>query len=750
MKLFFLFILMTVGIASAEPLLAQEAKVSLRMENQRLEDVLKAVEKQTDLVFIYDSNIIDVDHKVSVNTQGENVYELLNSVFAQNEVAYTVINNKVVLSKATKAQQEGTTIKGTILDVTGLPIIGANVTIKGTTIGTITDLDGNFSLQIPQNAILTISYIGYKPMEVNTQGKKTFNLVLKEDAEALEEVVVIGYGVQKKADLTGAVASVKAKDLNVESNTNIMRALQGKMSGVEIVSNGGEPGNGNSVMIRGVGTFNNNAPLYIVDGMYMDGIDFINPNDIESIDVLKDASSAAIYGSRAANGVIIVTTKSGSNTSGVPTITASANLGFQNASKKIDVLNASQWSQITTESRQAAGLDALPLALNPEADNDFQDLMMQTGLMQTYNVSAKGGSQNFKYYVGGGYTNQDGIISQTGYERLNLQVKTEFKKGILTVGENVLISFERQKPSTRNVSRKGGIVGSMLNSIPAYNIYDENQDGGYNGPTGDALTWANPVAIMDMTAKRNEYSKTYVNTYAELELPYNLKYKLNVNTDLKNDYGMDFVPHYSMGLNSNDRNMLSETRGNNKNLLIENLLTFDKTFGDHKLTALAGYTFQYNKYRTMGVNSSNMPDGLYVADAATETLGTGSLIKNSLNSVLARIFYSYKNRYLLTATYRRDGSSKFMEDNQHGDFPSMSLGWNIKEENFMQKFDFLDMMKLRAGYGVLGNQEVGNYLYSSTVSSSINYLKNGNEMWNGAFPKTFASPSIKWEETKMT
>lgn len=639
-------------------------------------------------------------------------------------------------------------ITGTVIDGKGEAIIGANIIEKGTTNGVITDIDGKFSIEVANNATLQITYIGYTSQEIMIKDQQYLKITLKEDTHNLDEVVVVGYGTMKKRDLTGAVASIKAENLNVESNTNVLRALQGKIAGVEIVSNGGTPGNNTNVMIRGIGTFNNNVPLYIVDGMYVDNISFLNPNDIESIDVLKDASSAAIYGSRAANGVIIVTTKEGTDSSGVPTITASANVGFQQATKKIDLLNADEWINISTISRKASGLSVLDMAANAQADIDWQDEVMHTGLMQNYNLSAQGGSKNFKYYVGGGYMNQDGIIKETNYERMNLQVKTEFKKGILTVGENVLVSYERNNLLPTGF---GGIVVTMLNSIPTYSIYDKTQDGGYNGPWGDALPLSNPVGIMNMQGEKKEYNKTYVNTYAIVDLPFDLQYKLNVNTDLYGDYSYSFLPHYQMGLVINNRNTLTENRGQTKRMLIENLLTFDKKFGDgHKITALLGYTFQRDKYRKLSARGSFMPDGITVVDVATETNGGSNETVAALVSYLGRLFYSYKDRYLLTVTMRRDGSSKFMKNNRFGNFPSFSVGWNVKEESFMKRFQNLDMLKIRAGYGVLGNQEIGNYLFSSDVTANINYLIDGTTMWNGSFPKVFASPSIKWESTKMT
>lgn len=758
MKLTFLFITVCFMQVSAT-VYSQNTRFDFAVKNIAVADILREIEDKSDFRFFYQREQVDVEKKIDLNVSGNTVEEILEIIFSDQTVEFDVRTDNLILIKPTvpksslpdRAAQQPGTITGIVTDTNGQPLPGVTVLVKGTTTGTISNADGNYSLtNVPENATLVFSFVGMRSLEQNVGNQSTINVSMEEETIGIEEVVAVGYGVQRKVDLTGAVGNVKAENLNIEGSPNILSSLQGKLAGVEIVSAGGEPGSNTNVMIRGVGTFNNNSPLYIVDGMYMDNINFLNPADIESIDVLKDASSAAIYGSRAANGVIIVTTKSGSDTNGVPTISASANIGFQQTTKKIDVLNASDWITISTISREAAGRPPLDMALEQQADINWQDELMQMGLMQNYNISAQGGTQSFYYYIGGGYTNQEGIIKNTDYDRLNFQVKSEFKKGIVTVGENIITSFETRNPVERRVSRVGGIVGSMLNSIPTYNIYNPENDGGYNGPWGDAITWANPVGMINLQQENREHYKTFVNTYLMLDFNEHLQYKLNVNTNLTGNNSFSFEPHYTMGLNARDRNTMSESRGQTKSYLIENLVTYDRTFDNHKLTVLAGYTFQNNKYRVLSAGGSYMADGITVIDAATETEGGSNQTVSSLTSYLGRIFYSYKNKYLLSATIRRDGSSKFLGNNRYGYFPSFSLGWNIGEESFMANFENLDMFKLRAGYGVLGNQEVGNYLYSADVNSNINYLVDGSNLWPGAFPKIFASPSIKWENTEMT
>lgn len=376
-----------------------------------------------------------------------------------------IINATTNVDYLDATQQQNSCI-GIVKDSKGEAIIGASVVVKNTTNGTITDFDGNFSLNnVKKGDILQISFIGYKSQEVVWDGK-SLDVTLHDNTELLDEVVVIGYGTQRKADLTGSVANVSADKLNTQSNTTIGQALQGKIAGVDIVSQGGAPGGSTKVMVRGIGTLNNSSPLYIVDGMYMSSIDHINPSDIESIDVLKDASSAAIYGSRAANGVIIVTTKTGSNTEGKPIIDLSANVGVSSPTKYLDMLDAAGWAKVTTVSREAAGMAPLEMAqdLASKPDNDWQDIMFNPALIQNYNLSIKGGGKYSNYYNSIGYTNQDGVIKGTNYQRYTVQSKLDFKRGIFQAGTNLILTYDQDKPLLED--SRGGFVGHILQSVP--------------------------------------------------------------------------------------------------------------------------------------------------------------------------------------------------------------------------------------------------------------------------------------------
>lgn len=735
---------------------SQNAKVSIRMNNVKLDKILNEIENQTDYLFIY-NNQVDINKITSVKVKNEAVAQVLDKILSGTGINYELEGTHIILTteaiKDLHAQQQAKTVTGTVTDVSGEPIIGANIRIKGTTTGTITDIDGNFSIEAEPQSVIEVSYIGYLTQETVINNQKSIRFLLKEDTKTLDEVVVIGYGVQKKADLTGSVANINTEKLNTQSNANIGQALQGKIAGVDIVSQGGAPGSGTRIMVRGIGTLNNASPLYIVDGMYMNSIDHINPNDIASIDVLKDASSAAIYGSRAANGVIIVTTKEGSNTEGKPIIDLSVNLGISTASKFLDMLDAKGWAEVTTIARQAIGKPALDMAtdLANKPDNDWQDIMFRPALMQNYNLSVKGGGKYSTYYTGLGYFNQDGIVKGTNYQRYNIQSKNDYKRGIFSAGTNLIISFSHDKPLHQEL--RGGMIGTILQSVPTLEKYDDTREGGYGGTYGDVVNIPHPLAIIDdnIMDRYNENVKIFANLYAQIELFKGLKYKLNLTPDFSFERYKNYLNKYDFGLATNSITQLTESQRRGRNILVENLLTFDRTFGEHKISALAGYTYQDSRFRHIQAYGEGLPQGLEEIDAATTNRSNeGNSWRSVLTSILGRVFYSYQNKYLFTATIRRDGSSKFGKNNRYGYFPSFSLGWNVAEEKFMENVHWLDQLKLRGGYGVLGNQEIDNYQYSSTITTGINYPDGNGGLLQGAFPKNFANPDIKWEETAMT
>lgn len=652
-------------------------------------------------------------------------------------------------------------ITGQVTDAeTNNPVFKAAVMIKGTQKGTYTDEKGQYSIDAPAGSTLLITSMEYDLSEVTVGNNTTINVTLKPKVSGLNEVVVIGYGTVKKKDLTGAIASLKAADIKTEGVSNVGRSLQGKLPGVTVESAGGDPGAGTRILIRGVGTLNNADPLYLVDGVQVANINNIAPGDIESMDVLKDASAAAIYGSRAANGVVLVTTKNGK--SGKPVFNFRTNLGSQTLAKKYEVLNAEEWATVSNAAHDAgnggAGLPRLDIAANPSslgAGTDWQKAIYRTAPIQQYYLSASGGSDFSRYSVSGEYTDQKGIVDMTGYKRYGVRAKTESTKGILKFGQTFLATREKWNQMSTGWGGQGGnAVGSAMKMIPTYQIYDENAIGGYAGASGSVVNIPNPVALLHLEDVSYELTSFLANAYAEVALRPYLKYKFNLGYTTSFGTTDDYVRRHEVGdLFKQNTNDMSRVQERDQLVLLENTLNFNKDFGKHSIQALAGYSYQKTRYNYNLMAKTNLPDGIKELDAAsgTATVG-GNSAESVLLSTLGRLIYSYDNRYLLTASFRRDGSSRFAAAHRYGSFPSVAVGWNINNEHFWHVDpQVVSSLKLRASYGILGNQEIGDYQYSAAIASNINYvLGETQQKWFGAIQTAYASPNIKWENTATT
>jgi TonB-dependent starch-binding outer membrane protein SusC len=631
-------------------------------------------------------------------------------------------------------------ITGKITDAqTKEPVANASVLIKGkSTGGTTTDDNGAFSINASPGDRLVITSTEYAAVEVPVGDAGTVTVQMNRLVSNLNEVVVIGYGTVRKKDLTGAVTSLKGSEMKAEGIINVSRALQGKMPGVTIESAGGDPGTGTRILIRGVGTLGNASPLYLVDGVPAAGINNISPADIESVDVLKDASAAAIYGSRAANGVVLITTKTGKP--GKPVITFNTNLGVQKLAKKYDVLNAEEWATVNNAAHDAAGLPRLAIAANPSqlgAGTDWQDAIFRSAALQQYNLSVSGGSQTSRYSISGEYNDQQGIVDVTGYKRYGMRAKSETTKGRLKIGETILLSREKFIRMPGGWGGQGGNpVGSAVKMIPVFNIYDTAAIGGYGGAYGPVVNVANPVAQLNMERITYELTSLLANAFAEVTILPSLKYKFNLG------YTSSFGNTDDYYKRNKERNVL---------VLLENTLHYNQDFGKHSVQALAGYTYQRFNYNYLNAAKTNLPDGVEELDAGAGTATVnGNSTESVLLSMLGRVIYSYDNRYLLTASFRRDGSSRFNKANRYGNFPSIALGWNVSNESFFKSFpNVLSTLKLRGSFGILGNQEIGDYQYNIAISSNVNYVTGEDQhKWFGAIQTAFVSPIIKWENTR--
>ncbi len=689
-------------------------------------------------------------------------------------------------------------IKGVVVSGgDNLPLPGVNVVVKGTSIGTITDLDGQFSFAVPAKSMLSITYIGYKPLEVAADGSKLMNITLQEDTETLDEVVVVGYGVQKKSVVTAAISRVTAEDLNNTTPSRIEDALKGKVSGVQITQSSGQPGADSKVRIRGVGTVNNSEPLYIVDGMPVDGgINYLNPTDIQSVEILKDAASAAIYGARAANGVILVTTKSG--VSGKTNITYDFTYGLQNPWKKRSVLNATEYMTLMNE---VAVNDGNAPKYLPEQiasagkGTDWQDETFNYDApVQSHQVSVNGGSEKIVYFLSLGYYDQEGIVGgnygKSNYNRWSLRTnstynvfETKDRSFLNKMRVGVNISYARAKSSAIETnSEYGSILGSALAFDPTVPVYAANPESVlasypnavkdkngkvYSIPAGGFQEIANPVGMLNApTSSTLNEDKFVASFWGELDLYEGLKFKSSYGADLAfwgND-GYTF-PYFlaTQGKNITQSSVFSNMhRG--FTWQVENTLTYTKTFDDkHNLTVLLGqsakeYTLRElygDDYDLLETNPDKANINSAIADRDEERVagGTGGFSNQTLASYFGRIDYNFDERYMIQATVRRDGSSNFGPNHKWAVFPSVSLGWNVTNEAFMDsRPDWFSNLKLRASWGKNGNERIGQFRYTSLMDGGQNYYFGSGDnakMQYGSSPSKIANPNVKWEESEQ-
>lgn len=649
--------------------------------------------------------------------------------------------------------QAQNTITGTIRDSkTAQSIVGATVTVKGTTNATMTDFDGTYKINgINANDVLIFTYVGYATTVEAINGRNVIDVSLKEESNALNEVVVIGYGSVKKSGATGAISSLKAKQLDAQSNTNLGSAIQGKVAGVTVEAAGGSPGSGTRIQIRGAGSLNNNNPLILVDDIQVASMNNLSPNDIESIEVLKDAAAAAIYGSRAANGVIIITTKNGKK--GDIKVSLDVFGGVASVTKQLGLLNQEEWAKVSNAAYSAAGKAPLPIALNPEVGGEgvnYQDEIFRVAPTQNYSLGFLGGSDNLKYSMSLNYYNQEGVIKETDYDRFSMRVKSDYKKGIFKIGETVLLTKEKRKELPNVPGQGRNVLGSAITMIPGFAIYNENAVGGYGGASGPVTDIFNPVAALNLLDVTSDTYQALINTYLEATLFEGFKYKLNLGATVS-DYKRDnYTPRYEVGgFFKNLDNDLSHVDESNIYTQVENTLNYTKSFGKNYLNALVGYTVYNNTFKSVTSSVSGIPDNIYTLSGAIQPAASGYNLENNLVSYLGRVIYSYNDKYSLSATIRRDGSSRFSPNNKWGNFPSVSAAWGIGKETFFTNLKTpITDLKIRASYGVLGNQEIGDYQYLGLITSGISYgIGEPNTLWNGNIQTNSPAVNLKWEET---
>jgi len=660
--------------------------------------------------------------------------------------------------------QQTRTITGVVSDVSG-PVIGANVVVRGTTNGAVTDADGRFTItNVPNNAVLQVSYIGYIPREVNVGNQTRLEIMITEDVAALEEVVVVGYGTMQKRDVTGSVGQVQADAIQSLGAPRIDQALVGQLAGVQVISTTGQPGEGLNIRIRGVGSISaGTSPLYVVDGFPEANIQMLSPDDIESIDILKDASATAIYGSRGANGVVLITTKRGKE--GKATINLDVYYGWQSVLRKPEFLTMEQQAQYyydgiihqnLDENRDMSNSDPTKwyypvpetvmnvLNGNIRESHDPFDYIFQTAPQQNYSLSARGGTRDIKYSVSGSYMSQDGIIVASGFDRYTVRANIDAQ---LNQWVSMKFNINSSYSTSLNIRSYGGsgdaegILGAATTWQYWYPLF--NEDGSYYSGYGQDATnnvW-NPMAQAYEIKRMNESYRTMGNFVTDIKITKELNFNIMLGATNNNSHSYSFVPQLEVFNNTATGN---DSRSNSLSWITESMLTYQKKFNAHSLNVMAAYTTQQNNSGSNSVTSQDYPNNMvYTLNAASDpkTSGSSSESQWSLISYLARVNYNYNSKYYLTTSIRADGSSRFGRDNKYGYFPSASIMWRMSEESFMKSISLINDLKLRVSYGVTGNHDIGNYAHLATVAYP-SYAQFGG----GMNPNNIENTMLTWEK----
>lgn len=775
---------------------AQTATVNISVQNATLENVLKQIEKQSEFLFFYNLEEINKDEKISINKKNANIQEVLDAIATKTGLKYTIKDRHIVLTSEGRSistvTQQIQKLSGVVSDNFG-PIVGASVIIKGTTTGIVTDMNGNFLLEnVKKGDVIQVSYIGYMTQEFAYDGtNKPVTIQLREDTQALDEVVVVGYGVQKKRDLTGAIASVKMDDAPVGTFTTIGHALAGKAAGLQVTQSSAQVGGGSSFRIRGAAsTGAGNDPLIIIDGFPVSGgsdlgsgtrynagttdnvLESINPNDIESIEVLKDASSTAIYGSRAGHGVIIITTKRGKSQR--LQVQYSGNVSVQNMKNGYEVLDAKEYMQQRNrynyelylynngldvyKDYSPVGSDHVPGSYVPRYSDaeiaaaqstDWFGAVTRTGFQHSHNVSLTGGSEKTQFMASLNMLEQTGVVKNNNLSRVTAKVNLD-----QTISKYVKagLSFNLSRNMYDNVPigtgefENAGIISSAVRFNPGLSIRDE--EGNYT-INPDFSQLPNPVSLLEITDKTTK-DRFLGSAYAQVEPIEGLILKATLGIDRKYAKRKTYLPKttkYGAAVNG----QASINQEDRNDYLMELTANYAKTFGNHNLNALVGYSYQ--EFNTEGLSAGNQD---FLIDAFLyNNLGAGNYArpsvsswasKTALGSYFGRINYSYLGRYLLTATIRTDGASNFDPDNRWGFFPSASLGWRFSDESFMQNFnDYLSNGKLRISYGQTGNSNIGNRTLSYYATGFNNAF--GDTGFMGVYASQLGNPNLTWETT---
>ncbi|MEL6864267.1 MAG: SusC/RagA family TonB-linked outer membrane protein, partial [Bacteroidota bacterium] len=757
----------------------------------QLEQALKQLAKEHDANLLFDpENLKDKSVKQSA-LKGSSIEQILKRILPPLNLSFKKLgqNNYVIKPAAQKPQKTNQspsqqsskipaptpveeaatiTVAGQVIDeATGEPLIGVNIKDNISNTGTASDFNGMYSIQVEERASLVVSYIGYVSQVIKVKGRELINIRLQEDIAQLDEVVVVGYGSQKRSDLTGSLSSVGSKELQQIPNTGLDQALQGRAAGVMVTQNSGAPGGAVSIRVRGIGSTTSAEPLYVIDGIpvvndnqagannfaeldgggqYSNALNTINPNDIESIEVLKDASATAIFGARGANGVVMITTKRGKE--GKSNISFDQYFGVQEISKKIPVMNLQQYADYYNDIGWEGIEEFEDLSLLGEG-TDWQDAVFRRANMQNYQLTLTGGSNKTNFAISGGYHHKEGIVVGSDFSRISGKINIDHKfSDRLKIGNSLLVSKTRENITFNDNSN--GVIYTALLMVP--NSPVRNADGSFAGPQEEiTLSFDNPVARALETTDINSKVRVLSNLYAELELLKGLTYRTEFGTDIIYSNHNTFFPSFERG-NFFGKSGVRRNWGNSLFWINKHYLTFNRTLADdHQITMMGGFEAQEGNYEFISASRENLPNNqlqqLSLGDAGQQQ-NNGGANHWALLSYFGRFNYIYKDKYLLTATYRIDGSSRFGEDRRYGTFPSAALAWRLSSEEVIKDIDQISNLKIRVGYGAVGNQEIGLYSYIDNLIDRPTVM--GNNLYTGFAPNNIANPTVRWESSKQT
>ncbi|MDR1381214.1 MAG: TonB-dependent receptor [Tannerella sp.] len=752
MKLVVFFITVAFCHISAVNSYAQKTEITLKLDNVTLMEAIRSIEQQTEFVFLYSNDRIDLNRKVSFDIKKGTITDILEHI--SDGHAYIIENRQILLLPAA-VRTPVKNIKGTVTDQDGEPVTGANVIEKGTTNGTITGIDGEFTLNVGANAVLQVSYIGYAMQEIAVDDRQNITVTLIENTEALEEIVVIGYGTVQKKDLTGAVSSVGIKTLRERPVPTVAASLQGKLGGVMIQETGGDLTGRFQFSIRGTGSVTgNNDPLIVVDGipLFNNDLSTINSKDIVSMDILKDASASAIYGARASNGVVIITTARGQ--AGKPHVTFGMDMGFENIARRYEVLTTEQQRQLFVEAFKNTNRNPAVYenTANPvwQIQTDWQKLGMRTGIRQNYSLSINGGNESSKYAVSGSYVRRLGIMKNTDLDEFYLRANNDIAVGDrITVATSIGATYQHQN-MLENDRWGTGAYQRLVSSHTYLPAYDERGELFAVSTNADPYFGENfnPLIEQLLPENKQESSRIMGSLKVGYDIIEGLTLTANAGADISSVNGYQYLPVYEIGRYSRTQGSATNSGRQSLNWVTDLTLQYRKSWENHTLTLLGGASAQQHVLTNTGATGTGTVDNfLNQLSNQTSFSATGASVTSGLLSTFFRVNYGYKDRYLVTGTIRRDGSSKFGADKRFGHFPSVSAAWRVTEESFLKEIKSLNNLKIRVGYGVTGNQDIGDFAFL-TRAGATPYVW-GNMVVVGNSPINMGNSGLQWESARQ-